>query len=136
MILGLNHITLAVRDAEASFRFYLDVLQFRPRARWPSGAYFLAGDVWLALVEDPQVREGPLLEYTHFAFSVAASDFDAAAERIVGSGARIWKENTTEGSSLYFLDPNHHKLELHVGSLSSRLAECRAHPWPGLQLFD
>ena len=32
-----------------------------------------------------------------------------------------WKINTSEGDSLYILDPNNHKLELHVGSLQTRL---------------
>lgn len=31
------------------------------------------------------------------------------------------EENLSEGDSLYFLDPDGHKLELHVGSLQSRL---------------
>ena len=56
MITGINHITLAVRDAEVSFEFYRDVLGFRPLARWPTGAYLLAGDVWLALVQAERIK--------------------------------------------------------------------------------
>ncbi|KPJ49965.1 glutathione transferase, partial [candidate division TA06 bacterium DG_26] len=30
MIRGINHITLAVRDIDESFKFYADVLGFKP----------------------------------------------------------------------------------------------------------
>ena len=136
MISGINHVTLSVRDTARSIAFYRDVLQFRAVARWPKGAYFLAGDLWLAIVEDARVRDGALPEYTHVAFSVSQADFQAAAGRIRGSGARVWKENRSEGASLYFEDPDGHKLEIHVGDLATRLAECRRNPWPGLELLD
>ena len=61
--------------------------------------------------------------------------FDALAERIVAAGAKIWQENPTEGASLYFLDPNGHRLEIHVTDLESRLDHAREHPWEGLELF-
>lgn len=31
MLLGLNHLTLAVSEVERSFRFYVDVLGFTPK---------------------------------------------------------------------------------------------------------
>ena len=114
MIDGINHLTLAVSDAEESFRFYTEVLGFEPAAKWPDGAYLKAGDFWVALLADENARSEPLPEYTHFAFNVAPEVFDALAERIVASGAKVWQENPTEGASLYFLDPNGHRLEIHV----------------------
>ena len=135
MIEGMNHLTLAVRDMSESFRFYSAVLGFNPVARWPEGAYLRAGDLWLALVVDPGTRRKALPEYTHVAFSVSESDFPALRDRIVSSGARIWKENESEGPSLYFEDPNGHKLEIHVGDLESRLRDAKADPWPGLEFY-
>ncbi|HWQ12761.1 MAG TPA: VOC family protein [Roseiflexaceae bacterium] len=81
MITGINHITLSVRGIARSLAFYRDVLGCRPLARWPAGAYLLAGNQWLALVVDPAVRAGPLLEYRHVAFSVPPEEFAALAAR-------------------------------------------------------
>ena len=135
MISGINHITLAVRNLDESFRFYHDVLGFRPLAKWPKGAYFLAGDLWVALVVDPCAREQALAEYTHIAFTVATEAFAGMLQRIRHAGARVWQENWTEGDSLYFLDPNGHKLEIHASDLATRLRTAQAHPWEGLEFF-
>ncbi len=135
MIRGLNHITLSVADLDRSFAFYTGVLGCRAVARWPGGCYLTAGNVWLALVVSLDVRSGPLPEYTHTAFDVASDDFETMAQEIRESGTEVFQDNTTEGASLYFLDPDGHKLEIHVGSLETRLAEMRADPWDGLEML-
>ncbi len=122
MIRGLNHLTLAVRDVDRAVAFYRDVLGFDVVKTWPEGAYLTAGTLWLCLSRDPLARDAPHPDYTHAAFDVRAEDFEQASQRIRSSGATVWKENRSEGASLYFLDPDGHKLELHVGSLESRLA--------------
>lgn len=122
MITGLNHITLSVRDLAQSLAFYVDVLGCEKVTDTQAGCYVRAGDLWLALEVDAHVRNGPLPEYTHVAFSVRPEDYAAMADKIRASGAEIFKENKSEGESLYFLDPNGHKLEIHVGDLDSRLA--------------
>ena len=133
MITGISHITLSVRDLEESGAFYTQVLGFRPVARWPTGAYLLAGDVWMALVVDERLREGALPEYTHLAFAVSQQDFADLSQRIRRSGAEIWQDNRSEGASLYFVDPNGHKWEIHAGDLETRLRAAREDPWPGLE---
>ena len=45
----------------------------------------------------------------------------------------VWKDNKSEGQSFYFLDPDGHKSELHVGDLASRLAQCRERPYSGMR---
>jgi catechol 2,3-dioxygenase-like lactoylglutathione lyase family enzyme len=135
MITGVNHITLSAKDVEESFAFYTQVLGFRPVAKWSRGAYLLAGDMWLALVLDERVRERALPEYTHIAFTVPSEDFEHLSTRIKQSGAEIWQENWTEGASLYFVDPNGHKLEIHASDLRTRIRTAKENPWEGLEFF-
>jgi catechol 2,3-dioxygenase-like lactoylglutathione lyase family enzyme len=136
VIRGLNHLTLAVADIERSFAFYRDVLGFRPLAKWPRGAYLLAGDVWVALVVDSRVRTQPLPEYTHIAFTVAPDQFEMLSDAIRAAQAPIWQDNWSEGASLYFVDPDGHKLEIHASDLATRLRTAREQPWEGLEFFD
>jgi catechol 2,3-dioxygenase-like lactoylglutathione lyase family enzyme len=135
MITGINHITLAIADVERSFTFYTTILGFQPIAKWPKGAYLLAGDTWIALVADPRARQAALPEYTHIAFSISAQDIGSLREHIRASGATIWQENWTEGDSLYFLDPDGHKLEIHASDLATRITAAKAQPWEGLTFF-
>lgn len=135
MIRGLNHLTLAVRDLERASQFYQQALGCRLLARWPQGVYLLAGNLWLALIAEPECRQEPLPEYTHFALDVAPEDFAAASQRLLDYGAEIWKDNSSEGDSLYFLDPDGHKLELHASRLYDRLLSAQAAPWDGLEIL-
>ena len=137
MITGINHLTLSVRDVDRSFRFYVDTLGLKPLARWRRGAYLLAGDLWLCLTLDERTRSSALPGYSHIAFGVPSPRFDDIAERIRASGATIWQDNRSEGLSLYFLDPDGHKLEIHAGDWRTRLAAMKKDPWePNIQYFD
>ena len=68
----------------------------------------------------------------HTAFDIAPEEFEAFTERVISSGATVFKENKSEGNSLYILDPDGHKLEIHSGSLTSRLEALKAKPYSGL----
>lgn len=136
MIGALNHITLSVRDLDRAFVFYTDILGCKPLARWRRGAYLLAGDAtWLCLALDAETRPAPLPEYTHLAFSISREAFTDAARRIRESGADNWKTDASEGDSIYFLDPDSHKLELHVGDWRSRLEACHEHPYDDMIFY-
>jgi catechol 2,3-dioxygenase-like lactoylglutathione lyase family enzyme len=135
MITGVNHITLSVSSVERSFVFYADVLGFTPLARWPKGVYFTAGSLWLCIELDPNVRREPLPERSHVAFAVAPENFGQLSARIRAAGAVIWQENWTEGDSLYFLDPDGHKLEIHASDLKTRLQAAKAKPWEGVEFL-
>ena len=136
MISSLNHITLSVSDLDRSFAFYTETLGLRPRARWSRVAYLSVGGLWLCLTLDRLCRQGPQAEYTHIAFTVEAARFAAHAAALAALGVTQWQPDSSEGDSLYFLDPDGHKLEIHAGDLASRLASLRVAPYDGLVLFD
>lgn len=131
---GLNHITLAVADVQRSVTFYRDVLGCAVRALWNDGAYLEAGPLWLCLSRDDLVRTSPHPDYTHFAFSIAAEEFPDLSDRLKAT-CNIWKDNRSEGASIYFLDPDGHKLEIHVGDIETRLAHYRSDSSKGVQVF-
>jgi catechol 2,3-dioxygenase-like lactoylglutathione lyase family enzyme len=135
MITGINHITLSVIDLEESINLYTNVLDFRLLAKWIKGAYLSVGDIWLVLILDQKVRESPIPEYTHIGLTVSIENFPILSQRIKQSGAKIWQENKSEGASLYFLDPNDHKLEIHASDLNTRIKTAKASPWEGLEFF-
>ena len=131
---GLNHLTLAVADLERAFDFYVGTLGCAPRARWARGAYLSAGSLWLCLSLD--AAAAPRADYTHVALDANPADMDRWRARLAAAGAPLWRDNASEGDSIYFLDPDGHRLELHAGSLESRLAAVREAPYDGMVLFD
>ena len=46
---------------------------------------------------------------------------------------RQWKANHSEGQSVYLLDPDDHKLEIHCGNLNTRLSSLQLEPYEGLE---
>ena len=121
---GLNHLTLAVVDLERSLGFYRDLLGMSVRARWSEGAYLEAGSLWLCLSVDPKAADAVRCDYSHIAFDVVPDDFATLSDAVSGV-ATVWRDNRSEGDSLYVLDPDGHRIELHVGDLNSRLDHYR-----------
>jgi len=136
MLTGLNHLTLAVTDLNRSVAFYQHLLQIRLEATWHNGAYLSLPGLWLCLSLDPLRKSEPVADYTHYAFNIDAADFPVFVERLRSAHVQEWRDNCSEGASFYFLDPDGHKLEAHVGDLASRLAACRERPYAGMKFFD
>ena len=132
MLQGLNHITVAVNDLDESFNFYVNLLGMQPRAKWLQGAYLSIGELWFCLSCDKSI---PSQDYTHIAFDISAADFPKLKSQIISADVKQWKRNKSEGDSLYILDPNGHKLELHVGNLADRLESLKVAPYDGLMLY-
>ena len=114
----VDHVTLCVSDLEKSIAFYRNVLGAKLRAQWATGCYFELGILWLCLEQSDSVT--PRSDDSHIAFSTTGdlTDWDNHLRQ----NAQIWKENRSPDPSVYFLDPDGHKLELHSGTLASRLA--------------
>lgn len=135
MLTALNHITLAVKDLDKSFDFYKNILGLKPICKWDKGAYFLLGDFWFCLNVDS--KRLPTECYTHYAFSVSPENFPTMSETIIASGIYIFKENTSPGDSLYFLDPDGHKLEIHTSNWQTRMEIKKQNPgnWQKVEWF-
>ena len=136
MLTGFNHLTVAVTDLSRSVDFYSRLLNFRPVATWDVGAYLTLGELWLCLSLDERSGSQSSSTYTHYAFSIQQSDIQEFRRKLQNNGVTEWQQNRSEGDSFYFLDPDGHQLEAHVGSLSSRLAECKEKPYKGMRFFD
>lgn len=135
MLSGFNHLTLAVTDLNRSVSFYHELLQLKLDATWDQGAYLSLPGLWLCLSLDPSRSTTPVVDYTHYAFTAAADAFAALVVRLRDAKVQEWRDNRSEGASFYFLDPDGHKLEAHVGDLASRLQACRAKPYAGMQFY-
>lgn len=129
MITGINHITFSVRDLSSSIEFYRDLLGMKLHVAWDAGAYLTAGDIWICLSGG---MPKPANDYTHVAFSIGESELTELRARLKKAGVEEWKQNTSEGNSVYLLDPNGHRIELHCGTLATRLAELEKSPYKGL----
>lgn len=136
MIKGINHITLAVNDVNKSFRFYTTILNLKPIAKWDQGAYLTAGDTWIALNKDPKVSKTKRSDYSHIAFTCYESDFNSLKSKLLANNCKEWSKNKSEGNSFYFVDPDGHRCEIHVGDLQSRLTELHKKPWSKIEFFD
>ncbi|WP_440056016.1 fosfomycin resistance glutathione transferase [Pseudoalteromonas sp. T1lg65] len=129
MLKGLNHITIAVSDLSVSIGFYNQVLGFELLVSWDKGAYLRSQDVWLCLSHG---NTCPAKDYTHIAFTIEQSDLNNILPMLTEQNVKIWKRNTSEGDSIYLLDPDGHQLELHCGDLKSRLESLKTKPYKDL----
>jgi catechol 2,3-dioxygenase-like lactoylglutathione lyase family enzyme len=135
MITGINHITVTTKNIELAFEFYKDILAFKPLCKWDKGAYFLVGNTWFCINYDENTTATQ--DYTHIAFNVTQNDFENIKTKIIQGNAKIFKDNLSEGDSLYFCDPDGHKLEIHVGNWQTRLATKKSNSgnWHNVEFF-
>lgn len=118
MLTGLNHITLAVSNLNSSLSFYTTILGFKGHVKWATGAYLSLGDLWLCLSLG---KPAPKQDYSHIAFSIPPLQFHIFQQQLRTHNVVEWKSNSSEGDSIYLLDPDEHQLEIHAGDLHSRL---------------
>jgi catechol 2,3-dioxygenase-like lactoylglutathione lyase family enzyme len=116
---GLDHVAITVSDLERSVAFYTDVLGLESRyGELHVPMFMLAGGSGLALfpaesfpgsgdaagVHDVRVM--------HVAFRVDREQFDRATAQLPAAGVEPRFEDHGNVHSLYFEDPDGHKLEL------------------------
>lgn len=95
----------------------------------------LAGDLWLCLSVD-QGKRKIASDYTHIAFTVSPASFSYYRDNIEELNLKLWQANSSEGDSLYILDPDNYKLELHVGNWQTRLAATKENPYEDMIFFE
>ncbi len=101
----------------------------RGYVRWDKGAYLSLGEVWFCLSYD---NVKPSQDYSHIVLDIAESDFSAFMKKLRDAGVIEWKQNSSEGLSVYFLDPDGNKFEAHTGSLQTRLDSLQEKAYSGL----
>ncbi|MBQ4835942.1 fosfomycin resistance glutathione transferase [Pseudoalteromonas luteoviolacea] len=137
MITGINHITLSVLNLTRSIEFYQN-LGAKAHVRWQSGAYLSFGELWLCLsiCEQPSSKFNAHEDYTHIALNIEPENFVEYQQKVERLDIQHWQQNRSEGESLYILDPDGHKLEVHVGSMQSRLNSLKANPYNELVWYE
>jgi catechol 2,3-dioxygenase-like lactoylglutathione lyase family enzyme len=109
---GIHHVSLDVDDAEATGRFYEDVLGLRrierPDFGFP-GRWFDAGGTQIHLIE---VAEHRAPKSQHFAFRV--DDVDAVAAELTAKGVDVQGPASFPGAGrqAFFTDPAGNLIEL------------------------
>ena len=120
-MLTLDHVVMPVRDAEATLKFYTEVLEL-PLVEaftgddwdgypWLMMIFGLGGKhelVAVALKGAPQPDyRGVPVDARHYALAAASkTDLDRWRERLAEAGVDSWEENHGERSSIYFPDPD------------------------------
>ncbi|RNF75862.1 glutathione transferase [Marinomonas rhizomae] len=130
---GLNHLTLSVSNLDVSIEFYCGLLGFQGEVRWNTGAYLSYGNCWLCLSLG---KAKPSQDYTHVAFTYDSASMIHIQRKNVFKSVKQWQINSSEGDSFYIEDPDGHKLELHSGSLATRLESLKAKPYDGLEWLN
>jgi catechol 2,3-dioxygenase-like lactoylglutathione lyase family enzyme len=120
--MAINHVTLAVTNLDSSFAFYCDTLEARPIMRSHTSAYLELEGLWIALVAAERITPIGKDCYTHLAFTASDSLYRKLLRLVDAGSLPTWQENTSEGDSIYFLDPDGNKLELHKTTLKDRIA--------------
>ena len=113
-ISGIYEVAVRVHDLSRSERFYRDVLGLavglrEERRKW---VFLRAGGTAGMVVLQEEPGDWPR---QHFAFTVAESDIERAAEELARMGVRVAGpvvHDWIPAKSLYFDDPDGHGLEL------------------------
>jgi catechol 2,3-dioxygenase-like lactoylglutathione lyase family enzyme len=111
---GLDHVAITVADLDAAERFYGEVLSLeRVQPQWDPPRVMAANGSGVALFPSGDELGGQTAPHIrHIAFRVARLDFDAARKELSERGIDIRFSDHGAAHSIYFEDPDGHRLEL------------------------
>lgn len=125
MIQSINHVTYSVSDIKTSNAFYKEILKAEILVESDKTVYFTLGGLWLALNEEKDIPRNEIqYSYTHMAFTIDESEFGEWYQWLKVNNVNILEgrsRDLRDKQSIYFTDPDGHKLELHTGTLQDRL---------------
>ena len=116
---GLDHIALAVSDVEESVKWYLEVLglERQHEGSWDGIPIFVGkGATGIAFfpatwTEAPSGKSNPM-GVLHFALRADRKNFERAQQELKQRGIAFHFEDHGIAHSIYFHDPDGHKLEI------------------------
>ncbi len=125
MIKSINHICYSVSNLDNSIRFYKDILCGELLVSGKTTAYLDIGGLWVALNEEKDIPRNEIqYSYTHTAFTIEESEYNSWYQWLKKNNVNILEGRTRDlrdKQSIYFTDPDGHKLELHTGTLENRM---------------
>jgi catechol 2,3-dioxygenase-like lactoylglutathione lyase family enzyme len=127
---GIDHVALAVRDLRRSAEWYIEVLGFEHwhDGMWNGEPVFVGkGKTALALfvARDPDVPDAPRggLGMLHLAFRASGSEFIRAQAELQARGIAFQFQDHEISHSIYFRDPDGHRLEITTYDLKTATSE-------------
>jgi catechol 2,3-dioxygenase-like lactoylglutathione lyase family enzyme len=112
---GLDHVAITVADLDRSERFFSEVLSLeRVHPEWDPPRILASAGSGLALfpTEDGDGHPTNPSAFHHIAFRVDRGAFEAAQSELAGRGIEFRFSDHGSAHSIYFDDPDGHRLEL------------------------
>jgi catechol 2,3-dioxygenase-like lactoylglutathione lyase family enzyme len=116
---GLDHVALAVRDAEESVKWYIEVLglERQHEGSWDGIPIFVGkGATGIAVFPDREAKASlgtsDPARFLHLAWRADRENFQRAQDELKERGIAFHFEDHGIAHSIYFRDPDGHELEI------------------------